>query len=470
MKVKKKDLPVILPAMVTVTFFVVTVLLFFPGGMSGDSLDQWRQVIDGDINSWHPPSMVYMWRALRFLGDGPFPMLFFHSFLYWGALYLISISLFKSIPVRIITITFLGFFPPMWLLVGTVWKDTGLLVSFLFVVGIAIAVSRRVVHKSFLLPAIFLLIYGSSVRHNALVASFPLIMILVMVAFEHLKFRYTFVVSLLLLVVLGIGINQFNKHMVDHRTYNVSNSIFFWDLWGMSIDVNKNLMPNYLFHRNEKEHRSLVISVEELKEYYDPHCNTVIWPTTTGLRGDRYTRNFPDKQFKKDFIAAVMEYPHSYITVRKRAVTCLLGLTCDNSSSGLYLNIARFPKNHYLYRYSRSFKIGSFVIYPRMYFDLTRTYFYKTWVYLVGCILVFGISLYLYIKKRENLYAFSCLCSLSGLFYWAPYIIVATCSDFRYNTWMIASFLVSLTILIVQMTESRTPHTYGKWWSDHYSS
>ena len=209
-----------------------------------------------------PPSMVYMWKAWSYIFHGPFAMLFFHAVTYWLALYLIVTACSKNIWVRSVGIILLGIFPPSWLLVGTVWKDTGMLVSFLLSLSIILFVDYNKKNRVLLLMAIFFILYGVSVRHNALIASFPIIILLLYTAFPHLKKLTTLCIAILTVIALAVIIPQANKKMAHNISYNLSNSIFFWDLWGMSIDQNKNLMPNYLFHRNLKTHNSIKITLD----------------------------------------------------------------------------------------------------------------------------------------------------------------------------------------------------------------
>lgn len=451
---KKTPFNTFAPAVLTLILFLITLLLFYPGGMSGDSLGQWREVLLWELNSWSPPAMVYMWKLWSYVFYGPFALLFFHSLTYWIAIYFFSEVIFEKIWLKIIGILLLGFFPPIWLLVGTVWKDTSLLVSFFLSYAIIIYVDHFEKNKLLLIIALFFILYGASTRHNALIACLPLIVLLINVAAPALNKYINLSISLIIFSLIGLTIHQFNTHMVHHRMYNVSNSIFFWDLWGMSIDQNKNLMPKYIFHRNKEVHGTKHITMDELKKHYSPYCNTVIWPTSTGLRGDRYTKSFPDEKFKKDFLCAIIQYPESYIKVRKRAFECLLGISCNTAKSGSYLGIANLKPGHFLHEYSQKLKMGSLIIYPKKYREFTETYFFNGWFYLLGCFFVLLIASCIYFYSR-NIYLYhSALLSLSGILYCLPYIVIAPCKDFRYITWMVLCFLLSFLLLFkVFLTE-----------------
>jgi hypothetical protein len=45
----------------SITIALFGIYIFYPGAMSGDSVNQWYQVTNPEmISSWFPPSMVYL--------------------------------------------------------------------------------------------------------------------------------------------------------------------------------------------------------------------------------------------------------------------------------------------------------------------------------------------------------------------------------------------------------------------------
>lgn len=70
--------------------FVISLLAFWPGFMEFDSFDQYAQAIGKEqLNDWHPVILVFVWKLLIFVHDGPQLMLLLQLLLYWsGFLYL----------------------------------------------------------------------------------------------------------------------------------------------------------------------------------------------------------------------------------------------------------------------------------------------------------------------------------------------------------------------------------------------
>ena len=83
----------------------ITIVAFFPGYMSSDSILQYEQArasaltnireISG-FTDLHPPSMGIMWRLLDYIYPGPAGMLILHNLLYWCGAGLLSFYLFNT--------------------------------------------------------------------------------------------------------------------------------------------------------------------------------------------------------------------------------------------------------------------------------------------------------------------------------------------------------------------------------------
>ena len=63
--------------------FVISLLAFWPGLMEFDSFDQYAQAIGKEqLNDWHPVILVFVWKLLIFVHDGPQLMLLLQLLLY----------------------------------------------------------------------------------------------------------------------------------------------------------------------------------------------------------------------------------------------------------------------------------------------------------------------------------------------------------------------------------------------------
>lgn len=113
-------------------FLVVAGLLFFatwPGLLTGDSEDQWRQAVYGPFLDWHPPGPAVLMRLVyRGLGiASPLPavgaltLLQFVAF--WGALFALVAALASTSRRFGWYVVALACYPPLWILSVTQTKD-----------------------------------------------------------------------------------------------------------------------------------------------------------------------------------------------------------------------------------------------------------------------------------------------------------------------------------------------------------
>ena len=152
---------------------VFTLVCFWPGYMSEDSISQLAQARSGDYDPWHPPVMSWTWRMTDRVLPGPAGMLVLHAVLLWSGLALVVAGTIVRPARAAAALIALGFFPPVLALVGTVWKDVALGVALVLAFGLLLAAeeprSRVAVVAS--LPLLF---YAAAVRYNGAAAMLPL--------------------------------------------------------------------------------------------------------------------------------------------------------------------------------------------------------------------------------------------------------------------------------------------------------
>lgn len=277
----------------TISLTGLGIYIFYPGAMSGDSIDQWRQVINPDhIGNAHPPAMIHIWILLNKLSYGPQVMLIFHFVLYFFSIYLFGRCFFGTTIKRSIYIFFIGLFPPIFFLTGVIWKDVSMLVAISSSVAILFLYEKSN-QKLLLIISLLFFIYGISVRFNGIVCAIPYSIYLSIIIYRNQqKFRSHLIFLTAIIIVFFISqssslINNFRVKEA-YKAYNYENSVFFWDIWGMSVEIDKNIVPPYVF--NEK---SRALGIDILKRYYRPNSNTILW-LPQYLNPNRWTKDFPD--------------------------------------------------------------------------------------------------------------------------------------------------------------------------------
>jgi len=429
---------------------VLGIYIFYPGAMSGDSIDQWRQIITPDqIGNWFPPAMVYAWIILNKMIYGPQGMLIFQYLLYFLAVCGFGKLFLRKLSHRLFYIAGIGLFPPIFFLTGVIWKDVSLLV------GIANAMLFLFVYekkrkKIFLLISLLFFLYGILVRHNGIVCAIPYSYYLITMLFnKRIKYRTLLVaVSVVALTFLFHAATLFvsnYKIKAVYKTHNFENAIFIWDLWGMSIEIGKNIVPPYVFNEKSKG-----LDVDAMKAYYNPESNTIIYQMQY-INPNRFKKDFPNAAFKSYFIKAILEHPRAYLAVRARTTWFMLG--GKTPILPFLFEIQQFPKEHYLFSFSKDLKsrhVGALAYsHSIAIFLLHYTPLYRVWIYIALAVIQTLFFIFLsdeYQRNRTFL-----LILLIGLFYWLPYTIISPATDFRLSNLTIFCTILTLPFFAWQL-------------------
>ncbi|WP_030236563.1 MULTISPECIES: hypothetical protein [unclassified Streptomyces] len=167
-----------------------TILVFAPGFLSPDSLDQLRQA-EGrtPLTDWHPPVLSLVWRALIAVTGSIMSMLVLQSLVFWGALWVLSWSVWELTGSRAGSLAVLGLGPTPFVLTfaGVVWKDVHAAFALLAACAVAFtglrirdAGARPAVRWALLGLGVLFLAYAMLVRKNAFLAALPVFVLLVL--------------------------------------------------------------------------------------------------------------------------------------------------------------------------------------------------------------------------------------------------------------------------------------------------
>ena len=108
-----------------------TLWLFWPGYMSWDSADQWRQALSGEFTDIAPPLMGMIWRAIGTLVPGPGGMLLLQTVLWWSCIALaVGMTQQGRLLRAVLLLLLLGFWPALWGVLPHVWKDVWMALAF----------------------------------------------------------------------------------------------------------------------------------------------------------------------------------------------------------------------------------------------------------------------------------------------------------------------------------------------------
>ncbi|KND39847.1 hypothetical protein [Streptomyces stelliscabiei] len=175
---------------VAVACCVATTIVFTPGFMSPDSIDQLRQAMGRTpLTDWHPPVLSLLWRALIAVTGTPASMAVLQSVVLWGALWVLARCVWEMTASRAgsLAVLGLGLTPPVVTFVGVVWKDVHAACALLAACAVAFVglrlrdrgLSTRTRWALLWLGVLFLA-YAVLVRKNAFLAAIPMFVLLVL--------------------------------------------------------------------------------------------------------------------------------------------------------------------------------------------------------------------------------------------------------------------------------------------------
>ncbi|MCH7871513.1 MAG: hypothetical protein IID33_07415, partial [Planctomycetes bacterium] len=260
--------------------FCLTLLVYQPGYMSFDSFNQLKQARSGEFLDNHPPMMAAIWRQVDRVSSGPFGMLLLQTLLFWGGIAVF----FNAVPgpaiVRAAGAALVGFYPPVFGLIGTIWKDVLMFGVLIFAIGLMVHLISSKRFKWIIAIAILgLLTLACSLRENAAAATGPLL-IWLMHAFRPLRakgrlltlVRTTAVALAATLLMYGAS-GRISSALTTTKTYFWQTLVVF-DLVGTSIQADQMLIPE-----GSPVLRKPEVTVADLKRCYNPlTCGTLYRP------------------------------------------------------------------------------------------------------------------------------------------------------------------------------------------------
>ncbi|BCA64246.1 hypothetical protein HMP09_3480 [Sphingomonas sp. HMP9] len=213
---------------------IASLALFWPGTAMYDTVAQYRQVLSGVYDDWHPPAMARVWALLAPLGPGATPMLVVQLATYWLGLGLIAAALAQIGRARSATaILAIGLLPPFLGWQGVVLKDAQLAGALLAAIGIIgwWRLGRRPLPGAMRVLVALLLVYAVLVRANAVFIVVPLVIALASRPTHPLAKLVTGFVA----VVLVLGVAPVVNHQILRAQHSgVEATQALYDLAGIA--------------------------------------------------------------------------------------------------------------------------------------------------------------------------------------------------------------------------------------------
>lgn len=384
--------------------FIIIILLGPHALFSPDTKWQYKQLVGNVYSDWHPPIMAYFWKFLISIFRIKTILWYFHFIFFLIGSYLISEYLKKkSILISILFLILVFVFSYYGGTIKYIWKDTGTLSSYLFVIGVLINFKEndKLILKLFKgIICLVFIFYAQAIRSNVIFVSIPLICFVYYNFFEN-KIK-CILITLLTWVIFIISINFISYNYLKAQKLYPVTYIMTSDIIQISKRLNKEI-PNFL--------KTKYYEKEEFSEKYrnQPNINQYL-VNSKNLNGKyksmvKNSHYFYRFQLKKD----KKIYQNNYINLKE-----------------YWLGLIR---NH-----------------PILFLKIKLKYFIKLlcFIFFPLVILNFFIKLYESIKKKIEIKVL--LIYLSSICYLYPYFIFNTSYDFRYIAYPL---IVECTLFII---------------------
>ncbi|HEY5927413.1 MAG TPA: hypothetical protein VIV11_37270 [Kofleriaceae bacterium] len=422
------------------TGWLALALYCYPGFMSFDSFEALAQARDlMPMSDWHPPILALTWRPLDAVLPGPWLVVMLQSGLLLGGIYAVLARTLRPLGAALVTLA-IGLWPPVLTLMAVVWKDS--LMAGVLVASYAALTST---HPRARIAALAGLLYAALLRHNAIVAIAPLLILLS--PWPARRGRWTQrAIGLALAFAVLLSAQLINRMLIETRTYPFVHSIPTYDIAGtlryaapLSDEQIAELLPGV----------PLVVQTgiqARAKSAWVPEG----WFSVAIGEGRLMDR--PATAAQRDAVLSawlrlIREHPGPYLRARLRVFRELIGLPLrERPRWHIYNAIA---EDHALLAgYGIDFERPPWQLRWSFWFaDVSRSaLIFRAWPYLL-------VAIALAITLRRNRGAIAIVAS--GLCYETALFVIAPSADFRYSTWLVISTLIGFALRFSQRVETR---------------
>ena len=417
MKSIKTTIPVSIPAFpiyfVAFVGFVLSVLAFFPGWMSPDSLVQYVDAKTATYIDWHPVLFSWWWGKLDSIFPGPALMLFQSLILYWGAWLLIALASRRWLGRGSYLIPLLGFWPGLLYPLGQIWKDIAFATATFFSWALVLQAYAQVRKLRWYEVALLLGLstFAFGVKTNGVTALPFLFAFFTYVQHgRKMIWRRMFIMPIIWTLAAVLIANALVPEARIKKTSPFQYTQTY-DLLAISVKTGKILLPDYITNR-------IGNTLEKLKPLYWPGGNNLLFYNTAGNMTTVDPRELSDLRAR--WIDAVIHHPAAYWEHRWQNFVELLRWGAQHPASVAFPTIV---SNEYGFAFKGNVFSDHLSSMPDRY-----PYLFFPWIYLAT--LLMG-SVALLLVARDHRVLIFCFTG-SALSFVLPHVFIAPAADYRY--------------------------------------
>ena len=417
---------------VGLVLFVCNVLLFYPGHMSNDTMQQLSQAIgDKPFSDWHPPIMALLWSVLISVTGHVSSMLVFQLSLLWSALYLLASYLYGVSRKRWVSLLpyALGLSPFVLNISGTIWKDVQMALAFLLAsILLLVYVKELSANKWVVTTVATLVVYGMLMRYNAALAAIPIVYYCINLYMEksskYIKIGLATLGGAVILVVnLIIGV------MFPIEKTHPASAVMLDDI----VSV--------------KQDRSFDDVSQPLRQHlYDvrSRCMSRGVPMNSfWLCAEDADRSIVSQSHYSELSAlwlkTIIQHPLSYAQYRLYAFSLLVFAPDDRA----YIYADGIVENNLDVKSQGIYMTKALGVYVNNFGYKHFSFLYQAWFWILSSIALIVIS-----KRRKVHGAFVRMLAWSALLYIFAYVPMVVATDFRYIYWPVIAICIGVTLLL----------------------
>lgn len=427
--------------------YVCLFIAFYPGFMSGDTINQFIQANgDAGFEDWHPALMSIVWRGLLITTGKVASLLALQLLFFCLALFLLSNYIYKKSGSRLLSLIAFAFglSPHIVNLSGVLWKDSLLgITSLLFMVLILyINEIKKEMPKLFypLVVSLFALLFIiSNLRHNVWPALIPFVILLGIILSKKRRIQTLIIcVTLVALPISGLLVNKIFS--VGSRHVDAA----------VMVDDIQNLLSadEITASKLKPESKSYLINLQAKCQQDKVRTNSLFLCADSG---DFVSLTLNDYRATKElWFQSVMSNPINYLEHRARAYISFL------SPEDPYAWQEEVDPNRYGITALNS-KLTKLLEHYVKFFIRDWPSIFKPYVWLLV-----GLALFIYTVIRHAImqhakYIYTFL--TAGFLYTAAYIPAAIVSDYRMTYFL--SLTVGISALLV-LVDIKVPSRLSK--------
>jgi len=300
---------------------IAFILVFYPGYVSFDVLDQLEQGRTGNFSNVSPPANALLLGLSFALSGSTAPLFLLNTIVLFASLAWIIAMLRLNAAHLLLLLAVLPLIP----ILPHLWTDVHLAAVLALATALMLFASKtdRPIHRHMAwLGVLLILCWATWVRHNAILAVLPLALLPIAQAVfgtREVRARSILVMSALVLVVALVFIRSTSNWVVDRpaSTWAVTT---MWDLQYLSIEAGEVLLPEHFIGPG--------MDIDDLQQAYSPNSAVPLFVrTSSGVRNPTLETFAPEnsQQLLGAWLDAIVDNPLGWLEHRSTVFVRLFG-------------------------------------------------------------------------------------------------------------------------------------------------